>query len=254
MTSKSKCWASILGDCEGSITEEHLFTEALFKGRVTISGIYSMKNGKCPPWLTKQGLEISIRKLSSNILCEFHNRQLGKTADKEAIKLQRALVALNKPMQLPGSSILRPPIEKTISGVLFAKWLCKTHCNLMAVNGIIPNRSYVQYAFGHTLEQQLYFYTAAQVGQKLPIGKGHINYVLYVDCNNPNIRIFKITLAGLNTLVTTFAIDTKKTASLMNLDTSLLNRLRCLQQRTPLGWYKIHFDWNNDPCVGLTSK
>lgn len=249
MTNNTKCWAAFLDECKGPITGEHLFTEALFKNRVTIKGNYTMSNGSCPQWLTEQGLDIHIRQLKANILCNYHNKKLGEIADRVAIDLQKALLYFNKPKILKGSKIFRPPKSITISGVNFARWLCKTHCNLMAVNGIVPNRSYVQYAFGYVPGQTLYFYTPARVGQKLPIGKGNISYVLYNDCKNPNIRIFKIMLAGLSTLVTTFAIDAKKTARLMNLDASLLNRLRCIQQPTPLGWYKVFFDWSNDPCI-----
>jgi hypothetical protein len=249
MGNSAKCWASFLGECSGPITEEHLFTEALFKDRVTIKGNYTMPDGSCPEWLTEQGLDMHIKKLSLNILCEKHNKDLGKTADRAAIDLQRALQFFNKPKPLKGSRIFRSPKSVKISGVNFARWLCKTHCNIMVANGSVPNRSYVQYAFGYRPDQILYFYTPTLVGQKLPISKGHVNYVVYVDCQNPNIRIFKITLAGLNTLVTTFAIDVKKTANLMKLDASFLNRLKCIQQRTQLGWYRIHLNWDNDPCV-----
>jgi len=254
MANNTKCWAAFLDECKGPVTGEHLFTEALFKNRVTIKGNYTMPDGSCPQWLTEQGLDMHIRKLKANILCDYHNKQLGETADRAAIDLQKALLLFNKPQILKGSKIFRPSVPITISGVNFARWLCKTHCNLMAVNGIVPNRGYVQYAFGYTPEQTLYFYTPACIGQKLPIGEGHINYVLYNDCDDPNIRIFKIMLAGLSTLVTTFAIDIKKTAKLMDLEASLLNRIKCLQQRTPLGWFRIILDWSGDPCVGLMHK
>lgn len=243
------CWAAPLGGCSGPITKEHFFTEALFKKKITISGIYAMPNGACPEWLTKQGLDMSIKNLTANILCEQHNRLLGKTADRAAIDLQNALMASLEPMKQPGSKIMRPPISRIVCGVHYAQWLCKTHCNIMAADGIVPNRDYVRYAFGFRTENRLHFYTLAKVRQNMQIGRGRISYTVYVDADKPNVRIFEITLAGLRTLVTTFPVDSKKTARLMHSDASLLDRLKCVEKPTPLGYYKIHFDWCDEPST-----
>ncbi len=249
MDSNTACWGALLNECSGPITNEHLLTEALFKRHVIIKGIYAMPDGTCPEWLTKQGLDMSIRSLKAGVLCDYHNRVLGKTADRAAIDLQKALTALSNPMQLPGSRILRAPISKAISGVDYARWLCKTHCNISAANGQVPRMSYVQYAFGKRPEENLHFYTPVQVGQNVRIGRGRINYALYFDKDDPGMRIFEITLCGLRTLVTPFPVDTKTTARLMHTDGSLMDRLVCIQQFTSLGWYRISLDWKDDPCT-----
>jgi len=247
MNYRFKCWAECLGNCNGPITNEHLFTKALFKERITIRGIYEMQNGTRPQWLTEKGLEINILNLTANILCKF------KTADKAAIEVQKALVSFNDPMRRKGSMILQQPINRTISGVDFAKWLCKTHCNIMAVNNMIPDISYVQYAFGYTPDKYLYFYCSAQVSHALLIRSGHINYTNYVDINNPQTLIFSISLAGLRILVTSFPLHIQKTAKLMNIS-SLIDRIRCLEQFTPLGVYRIYLDWSNDPCTNVNKN
>jgi len=92
-------------------------------------------------------VETSIRKLAANILCRDHNNELGRTADAAALRLYRHLKSSHSPMELPGSGILRPPVDSRISGVNFGRWLCKTHCNYMIVHGMIPDPAYVRYAF-----------------------------------------------------------------------------------------------------------
>ena len=52
MKHRFRCWAECLGNCNGSITNEHLFTKALFKERVTIRGFYEMQNGTRPQCYT----------------------------------------------------------------------------------------------------------------------------------------------------------------------------------------------------------
>src|SRR4051812_22347015 len=119
--SEGRCWAEGIGGCGGRITSEHLVSKSLFGNQIrVVGGLFS----------TAQ-IETSIGKLTANILCQDHNSELGRTADAAALRLFRYLKSSHRPMDLPGSRIMRSPVDHRMAGVNFGRWLCKTHCNLM---------------------------------------------------------------------------------------------------------------------------
>lgn len=249
MREQSVCWAESLGDCEGPITREHLVTEGLFGGRVQVRGDRAMPNGTRSDLLIRQGVDIGIGRLTANILCDRHNRMLGRTADRAAIDLQRVLLRTRGPTRLRGSRIHRPPASVHVSGVNFARWLCKTHCNLMVANGYTPDISFIKYPFGQMTDKRIFFYFAGRVGDTLPVGRGHITYQNYVDDRDQSVPIFQIRLAGLTTVVSTFSINTMIAMGIVESASPFLDRLRCIQQPTPLGYYRIEIDWGGEPGV-----
>jgi hypothetical protein len=155
--SDEKCWAESLGGCGGPIAAEHLATKSLFGSRIRIEGGF----------LGTPAVETSIRKLTANNLCRDHNSELGRTADSEARRFSRHLKASLSPMELPGSRILRPPVDRQVSGVNFGRWLCKTHCNYMVVHGMIPDPAYIHYAFLQAPTKPIYFYFDGCLGEAL---------------------------------------------------------------------------------------
>jgi hypothetical protein len=102
---ETKCWAEGLGGCGGPITIEHVVTKSLLGKRVRVEG-------QTGGWPDNEAVEISTRKLTANILCRDHNNELGRTADRAARRLLDGFRASHRPMNLPRSQILRPPVDR----------------------------------------------------------------------------------------------------------------------------------------------
>jgi hypothetical protein len=75
-------------------------------------------------------------------------------------------------MELPGSRVLRAPVDRQVSGVNFGRWLCKTHCNYMVAHGMTPDPAYPQYAFQKPTSKPIYIYLAAGVGEAMRLADG----------------------------------------------------------------------------------
>ena len=101
-----KCWASHRGDCDRTLSREHLISKALFPGSVaTVSGFSWCENPQC----------IGINALTRKFLCKRHNSALSP-ADE-------AIAALNLTAGKSGSEI-------KISGYALESWFLKTLINL----------------------------------------------------------------------------------------------------------------------------
>lgn len=227
----SKCWANVLGQCKGPITGEHIITKALFnKTSIRVDGA---------PWLKGPKMEIGRSAFTSNILCKGHNNKLSDV-DNEAVQLSKALCLVKNPMNRPNSNILQPPPEIKISGTLFGRWMCKTHCNFLSVSDQTPEISYIQYAFAERPKKSIFFYFAAKEGAKLKIGDEHYKYIQPPPVEGiDSVYDFAIIFSGLVIIITTSQIT--------NLKVALIDRLKAFQFSTPLGFYKILFDWADEP-------
>ena len=222
-----KCWASVLGECKGPLNKEHLFSESLYsENLIHVDGA---------PWLSGPKMEIGRSSLTSNILCKGHNNKLSPV-DNEAVHLRDAIKLMKDPMKRPDSKILQPPPEIRISGTKFGQWLCKTHCNYVTVTGGIPKLCYVQYAFGERTKEKIFFYFVIE-GTQLRVGREHYTYI--APPVNYNVYDFIIIFSGIKVLVTTVQI--------ISYEEILIDRLYDFQHRTQLGFYKIHFDWSDEP-------
>ena len=229
---EGKCWAASLGGCGGTITREHLATESLFGTRIRVHGGFF----GTPP------VETSIRKLTANILCRDHNKELGRTADAAALRLFRHFKASHHPLQLPGSRILRPPVERRVSGVNFGRWLCKTHCNFMVANGMTPDPAYMRYAFLHPPGKPIYIYLAVGLGDSMRVADGRdpvVSWSQFLADGQPSFDGFSVKLSGFETVVTT--------APIRRNGQQMIDRIRTLEWPTPLGPFRIVFDWTGEP-------
>lgn len=242
-----RCWAAPIGDCGGKITKEHLFTNSLFRGQVELIAENIKRSDSTPAWLKSGKIDIASHKLHANILCETHNRILGRGPDRTAKQLMKALVQTSKPMKLPGSKICRRPVLKKISGVAFGQWLCKIHCNMLAATGLAPDSDFVFYAFGKNTRKRIFFYFRTEVGCELKIRRGHVQYIQFVEKVDPTVNIFQITLSGIEVLVSTIPVDNIMIGNQEIAKMEWMDRLRVIQQPTDLGMYKIILDWSNEP-------
>jgi hypothetical protein len=104
--------------------------------------------------------------------------------------IRRHFKALHKPMELPGSRILRPPVGGRVSGLNFGRWLCKTHCDYMIVHGMEPDPAYIRYAFLGSPGKPIFFHLAGSLGHPLRLADGRDPVV---ERRTP-LRPFRITL------------------------------------------------------------
>jgi len=226
------------GRRSGGGAREHLATKSLFGTRILVEGgIFGAV-----------GIETSIRKLTANILCEAHNNELGRTADAAALRLYRHLKASHDPMRLPGSRILQPPIERRVIGVHFGRWLCKTHCNYMIASGMKPDVAYIRYAFSHWPGKPIHFYLAIALGDTLRLADGRdpvVGWRQFLSDDQPDVDGVSITLAGFETVVTT--------APAQRNGLQMIDRIRVLELPTPLGPFRIVFDWSGEPLIPVKS-
>lgn len=224
----------MLGGCGGPITREHLATEALFGKRIRVEGGLF---GSMP-------VETSIRKLTANILCRDHNRELGRTADLAALRLLRHFKDSHRPMELPGSRILRSPVDRRVSGLNFGRWLCKTHCNYMIVQGLTPHPAFVRYAFLNPLPTAIHFYFAGAQGDALRLADGRdpvVGWRALISDDEPQFDGFLLSLGGFQMAVST--------APMRRNGQRMIDRIRAVEQPTPLGTFRIVLDWDGEPPV-----
>lgn len=137
-----QCWADILGGCSKQISREHYVGKRLFE-KVTTHGLHPRLDGRSLP----------VNNLKANILCEKHNNCLS-IVDQEAINFHKGLQDLfqhqAKEDLLNGDGFWIPT-QFNIDALLFGRWLCKLHCNLLTFRGIDSPEYYVRFAFGeHT--------------------------------------------------------------------------------------------------------
>ena len=148
----SSCWASILGDCTGKISREHLISASLFpeKGEISVSGF---------PWCKGETKKISVKNCTSKILCSKHNSLLSPldSSAGSAFSVLKKCISLSNERQT-----FHPPKFKvrvfTINGLFLERWFLKTLINLCRENGIhlqkenkiigVPTEHYVRVSFG----------------------------------------------------------------------------------------------------------
>jgi hypothetical protein len=236
------CWAKALGNCWGEITGEHVITEKLLGKRVELSGYLR-------PWFRGNVVEIPVRHLKQSILCEYHNRVLGRYADRAAIDFRRALRRSRNPNRLRGSHILRPPVLSNVPGVGIAKWLCKTHCNFMTIRGLQPAPDYIYYAFGHTTYYRIYFYAVAHEDEEVTFDnpmQAMVHYGRLQLPDFPEFDAFTLSLSGFRWAVSPVPLTLKVATALRTIE--MLDRPRVLRFPTLLGPYEININWDSEPA------
>ncbi len=228
------CWAQSVGNCGGPITREHLVTQALYTGPVSVK---TRLFGSGPA-------AVSAGRHTANILCRDHNNELGRTADAAALKLYRHLTASNRPTSLRGSPSPRPPIERRVAGTSFGRWLCKTHCNMMVAHGLTPDAAYIRYAFLLKPGKRVYMYLAVAVGETVTfadVSNPLVGWRQLVLDDHPKVDAFTLEIGGLE-----WAVSTEP---MLRSGQPMPDRVNLLSIPTPLGPFRISFDWSEEPGV-----
>lgn len=144
-----KCWASVLGPCGGGHSAEHYFTRSIGNLKVCfVSGLAFARDGK----------HIGRKALKAHILCEKHNNRLSQV-DAAAKALSNHLIDVpEKETFLAEKTIYRGPLDVSVSGNLFARWLAKTYCNIMSLEAKPLARDFVRFAFAEPTEKPIFIY------------------------------------------------------------------------------------------------
>ncbi len=230
--SEGVCWAAPVGGCGGPITGEHVVTEALLTKRILVEYAGAIRGD--------ERVAVPLRKLKANILCLKHNCELGRTADIAATRLLRALRAMRRPMELRGSHVLRPPVDRRLSGVDYGRWLCKTHCNLMTAGGLKPSIAYVQHAFQALTDTPIHFFFDPAVEDLMRLADEREAIVSWSHLNSPSVpelEAFSISLSGFSMVVSLVPLEKN--------GLQMKDRIRELQHPTPLGMFRIVLDWSS---------
>jgi len=152
------CWADIIGGCSNTFSKEHYVGRKLFGDRrVTTHGLHPGVDGQSR----------LLTDLKAHILCTAHNNLLSDI-DQEAIRIQLSIdqwFQYQRMEDLLESSDLWTPTRYNLNGLLFSRWLCKLHCNMLTLRDTEPPEYHVRYAFGEHVDPALRFYVRAQIGR-----------------------------------------------------------------------------------------
>lgn len=191
-----RCWAEILGGCSHKISREHYIGRELLQ-KVKTHGLHD----------DLEGHELPATSLKAHILCENHNSQLSDT-DQEAINLHEGLLRWfeNEEDVRKGNGFWTPTCIN-INGALFSRWLCKFHCNLSTLKGIIPAEHYVRSAFGEKTDPEPRFYVRLHPGDSISYERRiwYSDHIIGRSKSDEN-ALFHVYFMGLDFLVSPFAL------------------------------------------------
>jgi hypothetical protein len=122
------CWASVLGDCSGGLSGEHIITASLFLGdSIGVKGL---------PWCREGHRFIGNASYTASILCRRHNSELSPVDDAGALAFAtfRTMASIYKNR----SGMLRyglwcgrfDVMEQRVDGPGLERWLLKTLINM----------------------------------------------------------------------------------------------------------------------------
>jgi len=135
-----KCWASILGDCDGEQSGEHVVSEGLFRGKaVDVRGFH---------WCAGEFKTIGLNGLEANVLCKRHNNALSPL-DQAAQDLQEDLREFTGEVEdvYRCEGLWLGPRRFEVDGEKIARWIVKTHCDIYADTRQPLHESWIRYAF-----------------------------------------------------------------------------------------------------------
>lgn len=189
------CWAAGITLCSGKLSREHLISDTLLGSDVRVRGL---------PWCRDQIRTVGSANLTAKCLCEGHNHALSP-CDQEAGRLRDAVaeMAHNRKTILPGSSH-----RVQISGPLFARWMAKTSCTMLA-----SARQYVpvplaRYAFGKLDDRRIGVYFCASVGAEVVPNDDHVGVYWLHEVSNPDGVAVAFMFRGLPWLISTTPLET----------------------------------------------
>src|SRR3954447_11007013 len=175
----SECWANCLGDCADGMSKEHLVSECLFPGDVTIKGL---------PWCKDKEKTIGKANLTSRFLCRHHNSALSQLDSASKQTLDTLIQAVELHGRRMNIRTRRWTIKYfTTDMLLLERWCLKTLINLN-LNGRPglpvdaegksnrPTEELVRVVFGlERFKPPKGLYRIAVAGNSLNLADGHVH-------------------------------------------------------------------------------
>jgi hypothetical protein len=117
-----KCWANILGNCDGGISREHIVSKSLFTSTdIDVKGF---------AWCKEESKRIGVEGITKKCLCRKHNSELAHldSAAGHAFDVLRKQTKLsNERAKAPDKKFKK--ITFSINATSLEKWLLKTLLN-----------------------------------------------------------------------------------------------------------------------------
>jgi len=260
-----KCWATVLGHCEGKQSKEHYMSRGLWKGRtIKVRGF---------SWLKGKDREIGIGSFQSRILCERHNHELSPL-DAEAQKLLETLEQIIRNLRtnapFKSRAAYRKPKTWHVDGLKVERWAAKFLVGLVCAEeagakwhdsrsrALEPPAWVVQAIFDHGEFRRpagLYFATSYQADLVGGLGIGPLSHPVSEEIVGGDISFggFRFVIWLTHDPMESFSIP-PPTGVVSNLNESDL-KYRLELMRFPIGNVvnqKLVFHW--DPVPQTTSS
>lgn len=164
------CWAAVLGDCRHGWSKEHVFSKGLIEGRtVQVRGL-----PRCA------GEYKEIGDFTAGVLCRHHNSALAHL-DEEAIRMKEAFKSFCRPMPpvTEGKGFWPGPEHYEVDGERFARWLVKTHHNMLALDDKSTWEPWTRYVFEAPGGEPPWVYARDPRGSDWVRDHGHQQYREY---------------------------------------------------------------------------
>ena len=188
----ARCWASMLGECDGKISREHIVSKNLLPATVTFKGFFLE---------SEEVKTVGRNSFVSKCLCERHNRVLSP-CDAEANRFRKVMEWWSSGRQAGDG----PSSEKHIDAFLLAKWCAKTACNVAAVSRKHIPRPLIRYAFSALDDPFVHFYFLPGLGDVLEINRDPQELHWIRDKNNEDCVAVVCYIFGLPFLISTFDV------------------------------------------------
>jgi hypothetical protein len=217
----TRCWASLLGGCDGKVSREHIVSANLLAESVTFRGFFLE---------TDEVKTIGRNRFVSKCLCRGHNSQLSP-CDSEAKRFREIMEWWGAERQSDDG----PNVEKHVDAFLLAKWFAKTVCNVAAVSGKHVPRPLVRYAFSAFDDPFVHVYFLPGLGDVLEVNRDTQEFHWLRDKKNEDHVAVVCYIFGLPFLISTFdvagleaEICERLQIQTMNIGMPFLDRIRAI--------------------------
>ena len=186
-----QCWASILGNCEGPLTGEHLVTQAHLGPTVEVCGLH---------WCMNELKTVGSAGLTCKCLCRHHNNALSPI-DQELMKFRGAI---------EGTFQKRPPNSPffwyQVDGLRLGRWVAKTVCTQAAAAGFAVPVRLARYAFADVDDQAIRLYSSFRPGSPHTFDVSHIGTIWLHDRRDENNVAVHVRVFDFPFVISTFSL------------------------------------------------
>lgn len=122
----SGCWAASLGDCNGSLSGEHIVSNGALQKTISVQGF---------SWCRDRLRRIGAASFTSKHLCKRHNSSLSRfdAAAKDFLTTFKTVFEVRE-QQIAERWTRATPLHHHVDGFGLERWLCKTIVNVALVN------------------------------------------------------------------------------------------------------------------------